>query len=113
MRNFDKESLIEFLILAGKRALWTFAEVALTMIAIGMPFSEMNWKNIFDVAFGAAIVSVLKSIVVSMPEAQSDGELTITDTTCQMNLEIDEVTAKTRKSVRLRVVPEDENKKVS
>ena len=113
MKNFDKDRLIEFLILAGKRSLWTFAEVAVIMIGTGMPFSAIDWKNIFDVAFGAAVLAFLKSIVVSMPEAQSDGELMITDTTCRMNLEIDEVTAKSRKSVRLRVVPEDEIKKVS
>ncbi len=113
MRNFTKEGLIEFLILAGKRALWTFAEVALTMIAIGMPFTQMDWKNVLDVAFGAAIVSILKSIVVSMPEYASDGELMINDTTCRMNLEIDEATVKSRKSVRLKVVPDTEIKQAS
>lgn len=106
MKNFDKESLVEFLILALKRALWTFAEVALSMMTFGMAFSTTNWVGIFDVAFGAAIYSFVKSIVVSMPEFASDGSVMIGDTTCQVNLGIDEETIKNKKTIRLKVVPD-------
>ena len=102
----NKEALIEFLILAGKRALWTFAEVMVIMIGTGMPFSGIDWKNVFDVALGAAILAFLKSIVAGMPEYASDGELMINDKTCRLNLGIDEETVKNKKSVRLKVVPD-------
>lgn len=110
MNNFTKDGLVEFLILAGRRALWTFAEVALSMIVIGMPFSSIDWKSIIDVAFGAAIVSLLKSIVVSMPEYANDGEVSIGDTTCRINLGIDEEKVKEKKFIRLKVVPDDTKK---
>jgi hypothetical protein len=110
MKNFDKETIIEFLVLAGKRALWTFSEVALSMIVLGMPFSTIDWKAIFDVALTATVISLLKSIVVSMPEFSSDGSVMINDTSCQVNLGIDEQTVKNRKSIRLKVVPDTNQK---
>ena len=106
MKNFDKDSLIEFLILAGKRALWTFAEVALSMITFGMAFSSINWKSVFDVALGAAVYSVLKSIVISMPEFSSDGFVAISDSECNVKLNIDQETVNSKKSIRLKVVPD-------
>lgn len=110
MKNFDKETLIEFLILAGKRALWTFSEVALSMIVLGMPFSTIDWKTIFDVALTATAISIFKSIVAGMPEFSNDGSVMIGDTTCQVNLGIDEQTVKNRKSIRLKVVPDTNQK---
>lgn len=109
MKNFTKESAIEFCILAGKRALWTFAQVALAMIVYGMPFSEVDWKGIVDVALTAAVISILKSIVIGMPEFANDGNLSISDTTCEIHLGSDEQTIKNKKSVRLKVVKEDKN----
>lgn len=110
MKNFDKETVIEFLILAGKRALWTFSEVALSMIVLGMPFSTIDWKAIFDIALGASIVSILKSIVAGMPEFSNDGSVMINDTTCQVKLGISENTVKNRKTIRLRVIPDTNQK---
>jgi len=110
MKNFNKDSLVEFLILALKRALWTFSEVALSMIVLGMPFSTIDWKAIFDVALTATVISFLKSIVAGMPEFSHDGELTITDTSCNMHLGIDEQAIKNRKSIRLKVVPDTNQK---
>lgn len=110
MKNFDKETLIEFLILAGKRALWTFSEVALSMIVLGMPFSTIDWKTIFDVALTATAISIFKSIVAGMPEFSNDGSVMINDTTCQVNLGIDEQTVKNRKSIRLKVIPDTNQK---
>lgn len=111
MKNFNKESAIEFCILAGKRALWTFAEVTLFMIGSSLVgFSAIDWEAILDVAFGAATVSVLKSIVFSMPEFENDGNLLITDNTCQLNLGKDEEAIKAKKSVRLKIIPDTTNK---
>ena len=110
MKSFNKDTTIEFLVLALKRALWTFSEVALSMIVLGMPFSAIDWKTIFDVALGASIVSILKSIVAGMPEFSNDGSVMINDTTCQVNLGIDEQTIKNKKTIRLRVVPDTNQK---
>lgn len=110
MNGIDKDSLIEFIILAGRRALWTFAEVALGMLVIGMPFSAIDWGQIFEVAITASIISVLKSIVVSMPEYSNDGSVMINDTTCQVHLGIDEDTIKSKKTIRLKVVPDESSK---
>ena len=106
MKNFDKDSLIEFIILALKRSLWTFAEVALSMMTFGMAFTSIDWKVVFDVALGAAIYSVLKSIVVSMPEFGSEGELTISDTECNVRLNINQEEVNNKKSIRLKVIPD-------
>ena len=110
MKNFDKEALTEFLIMAVKRALWTFSEVALSMIVIGMPFSAIDWKTIIDVALGATAISFFKSIVAGMPKFSHDGELAITDNSCNLHLGIDEQTVKNKKSIRLRVVPDTNQK---
>lgn len=110
MKNFNKENLEEFLILAAKRALWTFSEVALSMIVLGMPFTTIDWKGIFDVAATATVISLLKSIVAGMPEFTHDGSVMINDTTCQVNLGIDEQAVKNKKSIRLRVVPDTNQK---
>ena len=64
--------ITKFAINAGKRALWTFAETALGMITIGQAFTEINWLHIISVAGVAAIASLLKSIVISMPEMKED-----------------------------------------
>ena len=68
--DFMDEYITKFAISAGKRALWTFAETAVGMITIGQAFTEVNWIHIFSVAGVAAIVSFLKSIVISMPEVE-------------------------------------------
>ena len=106
MKNFDKECLIEFLILAGKRALWTFAEVIVIMVPIGMSIGEIDWANVLGVAAGTCVVSFCKSIVAGMPEFSNEGTVMIGDTTCQVNLNIDEEAVKNKKTIRLKVVPD-------
>ena len=73
MKNdFMDEFITKFAISAGKRALWTFAETAVGMITIGQAFTEVNWLHIISVAGVAAIVSLLKSIIISMPEMKEE-----------------------------------------
>lgn len=62
------EKLKEFAIKAIIRAVYTFAETALSMITVGQAFFEVNWMHILSVSGVAAIYSLLKSIVVGMPE---------------------------------------------
>lgn len=73
MKNdFMDKYITKFAVSAGKRALWTFAETALGMITVGQAFIEINWLHIISVAGVAAIASLLKSIVISMPEMKED-----------------------------------------
>jgi len=73
MKNdFMDEFITKFAISAGKRALWTFAETAVGMITVGQAFTEVNWLHIISVAGVAAIVSLLKSIIISMPEMKEE-----------------------------------------
>jgi len=73
MKNdFMDEYITQFAVSAGKRALWTFAETAVGMITVGQAFTEVNWLHIISVAGVAAIASILKSIVISMPEMKEE-----------------------------------------
>jgi len=73
MKNdFMDEYITKFAVSAGKRALWTFAETAVGMITVGQAFTEVNWLHIISVAGVAAIASLLKSIVISMPEMKEE-----------------------------------------
>ena len=73
MKNdFMDEFITKFALSAGKRALWTFAETAVGMITVGQAFTEVNWLHIISVAGVAAIVSLLKSIIISMPEMEKE-----------------------------------------
>ena len=65
---------------AGIRALRTAAQVALSMFTIGKAFSEVDWVNVISVSLGAAVYSILTSIVTGLPESSTDGTLYITDT---------------------------------
>lgn len=62
------EKLKDFTVKALIRAVYTFAQTALSMITVGQAFFEVNWVNILSVAGVAAIYSILKSIVVGLPE---------------------------------------------
>lgn len=110
MKNFDKETIIEFLVLAGKRALWTFAEVIVVMVPFGLAMSEIDWRHALEVALASAIVAFCKSIVAGMPEFGTDGELTISDKACNVKLGIDQDKVNSKKSIRLRVVPDTNQK---
>lgn len=57
---------------ALKRAVYTFAETAVGMITIGQAFTEVNWLHIISVSGVAAIVSILKSIIIGMPEMSKE-----------------------------------------
>lgn len=73
MKNdFMDEYITKFAVSAGKRALWTFAETAVGMITVGQAFTEVNWVHIISVAGVAAVVSFLKSIIISMPEMKEE-----------------------------------------
>ena len=62
------------LMLALKRAAWTAAETALGMIPVGVGIEAVNWKHVLSVVALTAILSLLKSVVVGMPEMQLEAD---------------------------------------
>lgn len=67
---------VEWLYAAGIRALKTFAQTIIGMIAIGAAFNEVVWVQVLSVAGVAAVLSILTSLV-GLPEAGSDGMMTV------------------------------------
>ena len=70
----------EKIIAALKRAAHTAAQTALGMLVVGAGVEEVDWLHIVSVAAVAAVISLLKSIVIGMPETDDDGDY-ITDMT--------------------------------
>lgn len=70
--DFMLDFISDFGKAALKRAVWTFAETAVGMITVGQAFTEVNWVHIISVSSVAAIASLLKSIVISMPEVKDE-----------------------------------------
>lgn len=67
-RIFNKAFLEALLI----RAIYTFAEVALSMLTVGQAFVDVNWVHILSVGGVASIISILKGIIVGLPEAKDE-----------------------------------------
>lgn len=91
------------------RAIWTFAEAILAYLTVGMTFTEVDWLHLLSVGGVAAVISLLKSIVVGVPESQIDGTLLIDDSgestkwLLQVDTPVDTVSK--MKSIRLVVDP--------
>lgn len=54
------------------RAGWTAAQTALGMIGVGAAVQDVDWLNIVSVCAVAALISLLKSIVIGMPEVSDE-----------------------------------------
>lgn len=61
-----------FWVSALKRAGWTAAQTALGMLTLGVGIQEIDWLNVLSVSALAAVYSILKSIVVGMPEVDNN-----------------------------------------
>lgn len=59
---------------AGIRALKTFCQTMLGMIAVGAAVSEVQWEYVLSVAIVAAIASMLTS-VAGLPELKEEQEV--------------------------------------
>lgn len=68
MKKYD----LAFWKATGMRVLYTVAEVALSYITIGMAFSEVQWSAMLSVSFVAGLYSMLKCIVVGVPEVKDE-----------------------------------------
>ena len=67
----------DFWLGALKRAAWTAAQTALSFLTLGMAVQDVDWLNVLSVSALAAVYSILKSIVVGIPEAteaEDDGD---------------------------------------
>lgn len=65
---------VEFWKAAGIRAARTFCQSAVSMIAVGAGFQEVDWIKVFSVAGVAAILSVLNSVATGLPEVTDETE---------------------------------------
>lgn len=79
---------IEWLKAAAVRALRTAAQVALTMLTVGMTVHEVDWIQLVSVSAVAAVYSILTSIVTDLPEVGSDGSVAIDETGKVSNLDL-------------------------
>ena len=61
MKLFIKSMLV--------RAAYTFAETMIGLIIVGQTFTEIDWIHALSVSGVAAVVSILKSVIVGLPEA--------------------------------------------
>lgn len=95
------------IISALKRAVWTMAEVALSMMSVGMAISDINWAHVLSVTAVAGIISILKSIVIGMPETDMDGKLIIEDgeekQSWILNVETDPLVIPNKSTIILKV----------
>ena len=57
---------------AGIRALYTVAETSLGIIGGSKIISEVNWKLVISASILAGIVSMLKSVVIGLPEIEKE-----------------------------------------
>ena len=55
------------------RAAHTAAQSAVGMIPVAVGIHEVDWLHVLSVAALAAVISVLKSIIVGVPEATEVG----------------------------------------
>lgn len=72
MKNLSKNKITDFVKAAIIRAIWTMAEVALSMITVGATVHEVEWVHIASVVAVAGVCSLLKSVVVGLPEIEPD-----------------------------------------
>ena len=66
MKQFLKAMLI--------RAIKTFCQTAVALIAVGSSVTENNWLNIISVSAVAFVMSCLTSVATGLPEAPFDEE---------------------------------------
>lgn len=64
----------KFLTAAGIRAVHTVAQTAVGVIGTSALLSEVNWSVVISASVLAGIISILKSIIIGLPEVDK-GEL--------------------------------------
>ena len=64
----------EFLIAALIRAVRTFAQTGVSMIAVGAAFSEVDWIRALSVSGVAFVLSILTSLATGLPEVEKNSQ---------------------------------------
>jgi len=59
---------LEWFCAALIRAVRTIAQVALSMITVGMTMTDVNWANVISVSAVAGLISMLTSVATGLPE---------------------------------------------
>lgn len=73
MKDFFKHIFTkEFLSAALVRAIYTFAEVFLGFLAVGQSVSQVEWTHALSVSIVATVISILKSILIGLPEVKKE-----------------------------------------
>ena len=60
----------EFMIAALIRAVRTFAQTFVSMLAVGAAFSEVDWLRALSVSGVAFVMSILTSLATGLPEVE-------------------------------------------
>lgn len=60
----------EFMIAALIRAVRTFAQTFISMIAVGAAFSEIDWLRVLSVSGVAFVLSIMTSLATGLPEVE-------------------------------------------
>ena len=64
----------EWIIAALIRAVRTFAQTIVSMIAVGAAFSEIDWLRALSVSGVAFVLSILTSLATGLPEVKKEPE---------------------------------------
>ncbi len=64
----------EFAFAALIRAVRTFAQTGVSMIAVGAAFSEIDWLRALSVSGVAFVLSILTSLATGLPEVKKEPE---------------------------------------
>lgn len=68
----------EWFFAALNRSLRTMAQTALSMLTVGMAISDVDWLKLISISVVAGVISILTSFATGLPEATTDGALTVT-----------------------------------
>lgn len=66
----NKDNLKDFAEKAAVRAAYTIAETAIGVIGTATVMGDVNWPMVASASVLAGIVSILKSVIVGLPEAK-------------------------------------------
>lgn len=69
-----KEKTIKWLSAAGKRAVRTMAQTALSLFSVGMVASEVEWTTVISASVVAGVYSLLTSLA-GLPELKEGEEV--------------------------------------
>lgn len=67
----------EWFIAALIRAVRTMAQTALSMLAVGMALSDVDWLQLLSITVVAGIISILTSLATGLPEATTEGAVVV------------------------------------